>query len=136
MQNVLRKALPGGLTNIVLIVGLQLFTLAFTFEHTTLTTLATAVMGFVGLLVLYYVSRPLDWKRWTLLGAMSIGMLLSVTLLGSFFELTALDFQSWLVIVMFLLLAPSVVYVFEKTFEKIWLLLDSKVFGRRKKGKR
>ena len=133
MQNVLRKAFPGGLSNIVLIVGLQLFTLAFTFEHTTLTTLSTAVMGFVGLLVLYYVSRPLDWKRWTLLGAMSLSMVLSVTLFGSFFGLTALDFQSWLVIVMFLLLAPSVIYVFEKTFEKIWQLLDAKVFGRKKR---
>ena len=133
MRNVLRKAFPGGLTNIVLIVGLQLFTVAFTFEHTTLTTLSTAVMGFVGLLVLYYVSRPLDWKRWTLLGAMSLGMLLSVTLFGSFFELTALDFQSWLVIVMFLLLAPSVIYVFEKAFEKIWSLLDVKIFEKRRR---
>ena len=133
MQNVLRKALPGGLTNIVLIVGLQLFTVAFTFEHTTLTTLATAVMGFVGLLVLYYVSRPLDWKRWTLLGAMSVGMLLGVTVLGSFFELTALDFQSWLVVVMFLLLAPSVIHVFEAVFERFWRLLEAKVFGRTKK---
>jgi len=60
-------------------------------------------------------------------------MVLSVTLFGSFFGLTALDFQSWLVIVMFLLLAPSVIYVFEKTFEKIWQLLDAKVFGRKKR---
>jgi len=34
---------------------------------------------------------------------------------------------------MFLLLAPSVIYVFEKTFEKIWQLLDAKVFGRKKR---
>lgn len=35
MPNVLRRALPGGLTNIVLLVGIELFTYVFTFERTT-----------------------------------------------------------------------------------------------------
>ena len=130
MANVLRRALPGGLTNIVLIVGIELFTVAFTFEHTTLSTLATVLMGFVGLLVLYYISRPLDWKRWTLLGSMTGAFLLVVLFFGSFFDLTALDFQTWLVIIVFLMLAPSVIYVFEKAFEKFWVLLENKVFNR------
>ncbi len=136
MANVLRRALPGGLANIVLIVGIELFTIAFTFEHTTLSTLATVQMGFVGLLVLYYISRPLDWKRWTLLGSMTVAFLLAVLLFGSFFELSALDFQTWLVIVVFLLLTPSVIYVFEKAFEKLWQLLEAKVFGRKGKKRR
>ncbi len=127
MKNVLRRALPGGLTNIVLIVGIELFTVAFTFEQATLSTLSTVLLGFVGLLVLYYISRPLDWKRWILLGSMTVAFSLCVLLFGSFFSLTALDFQSWLVIVVFLMLAPSVIYVFETAFEKIWGLLDEKV---------
>ena len=124
MQNVLRRALPGGLTNIVLMVGIELFTLAFTFERATLGTLATVLMGFVGLLVLYYISKPLDWKRWTLLGAMTAGMLAAVLWFGSFFQLSALDFQSALVITVFLLLAPSVIWFFEKLFE-----MGSKALG-------
>lgn len=118
MQNVLRRALPGGLTNIVLIVGIELFTLAFTFERATLSTLATVLMAFVGLLVLYYISRPLDWKRRVLIGAMTLGMLIAIIFFGSFFELTALDFQSALVIVVFLMLAPSVIWFFEMLFTK------------------
>ena len=55
---------------------------------------------------------------------------------GSFFELSALDFQSWLVIVVFLMLAPSVIYVFEKAFEWLWRIMDDhvirKFFQRRK----
>lgn len=127
MRNVLRRALPGGLTNIVLIVGIELFTVAFTFEHATLSTLATVLMGFVGLLVLYYISKPLDVKRWVLLGTMTVAMIVAVLAFGSFFELTALDFQSWLVIVVFLMLAPSVIYVFERMFEKVWTVLDEKL---------
>lgn len=133
MKNVLRRALPGGLTNILLIVGIELFTVAFTFERATLSTLATVLMGFVGLLVLYYISKPLDWKRWTLLGTMTAAMIVAVLAFGSFFELTALDFQSWLVIVVFLMLAPSVIYVFETAFEKIWTILDAKVNKKTRK---
>ncbi|OUN25973.1 cation-translocating P-type ATPase [Pseudoflavonifractor sp. An85] len=117
MHNVLRRALPGGLTNIVLIVGLELFTYAFTFQRATLSTLSTVTIGAVGLLVIYYVARPLDKKRWALLGSMTVAMIIAVLRFGSFFELTPLDLQSALVIVVFLMLTPSVIYAFETAFE-------------------
>ena len=117
MNNVLRRALPGGLTNIMLIVGIELFTMAFTFERATLSTLATVIMGEVGLLVLYYISRPMDWKRWLLLGSMSVAFVVTVLGFGSFFDLTPLDFQSGLVIVVFLMLTPSVIWCFERLFD-------------------
>ncbi len=117
MTNVLRRALPGGLTNVLLIVGIELFTLAFAFERVTLSTLATVIMGEVGLLVLYYISRPLDWKRWTLLGAMTGAFVIAVLGFGGFFQLTPLDFQSGLVIVVFLLLTPSVIYALERAVD-------------------
>ena len=130
MTNVLRRALPGGLTNIVLMVGIELFTFAFDFERVTLSTLATVIMGEVGLLVLYYISKPLDWKRWTLLGTMSAAFLVAVLGFGSFFQLTPLDFQSGLVIVVFLVLTPSVIFVFERAFELGSAVL-SLCFGKR-----
>jgi len=117
MRNVLRRALPGGLTNIVLIVGIELFTQAFTFQRATLSTLATVLMGFVGILVLYYISKPLDKKRWVLLIAMAAAFAVAVLGFGPFFGLTPLDFQSALVITVFLMLAPSVIWFFEHLFE-------------------
>ena len=135
MTNVLRRALPGGLTNVLLIVGIELFTFAFDFERVTLSTLATVIMGEVGLLVLYYISKPLDWKRWTLLGAMSTAFVVAVLGFGPMFELSPLDFQAGLVIVVFLMLTPSVIYVFERAFELIELLtaLCKKKFGKPKR---
>lgn len=136
MTNVLRRALPGGLTNIVLMIFIELFTFAFAFERVTLSTLATVIMGEVGLLVLYYISRPLDWKRWTLLGVMSAAFVIAVLRFGSLFELTPLDFQAGLVIVVFLMLTPSVIFVFEKSFElgsALLAALTQKRGGRRPK---
>ena len=74
-------------------------------------------MGEVGLLVLYYISKPLDWKRGSLLAAMSAAFAVAVLWFGEMFELTALDFQAGLVIVVFLMLTPSVIFVFERAFE-------------------
>lgn len=132
MTNVLRRALPGGLANIMLMIFIELFTMAFAFERVTLSTLATVIMGEVGLLVLYYISRPLDWKRWTLLGTMSAAFVIAVLGFGSMFELTPLDFQSGLVIVVFLMLTPSVIFVFERGLELIELLVSvcKRKFGR------
>ena len=59
----------------------------------------------------------LDWKRWLLLGSMTAAMLVAIFGFGELFELTALDFQSALVIAVFLLLAPSVIWFFERCFE-------------------
>ena len=134
MTNVLRRALPGGLANIVLLVLIELFTFAFDFERVTLSTLSTVIMGEVGLLVLYYISRPLDWKRRTLLGAMSAAFVVAVLYFGDMFELTSLDFQAGLVIVVFLMLTPSVIFVFERGLELIELLTAAcqRKFGGRK----
>ena len=136
MQNVLRRALPGGLTNILLIVGIELFTMAFTFQRATLSTLATVIMGEVGLLVLYHISRPMDWKRWLLIGSMTAAFALSVLGFGSFFQLTPLDFQSGLVIIVFLLLTPSVIWFFERLFELGSAALGLWSSGRRTAGGR
>jgi len=135
MTNVLRRALPGGLANIVLMIFIELFTFAFDFERVTLSTLAAVIMGEVGLLVLYYISRPLDWKRWALLGTMSAAFVVAVLGFGPIFEIMPLDFQAGLVIVVFLMLTPSVIYVFERGMELIELLVAvcKKKFGGRKR---
>jgi cation-transporting ATPase E len=142
MRNVLRMALPGGLSNIVLIMGVELFTLAFGFERATLGTMSTVLMGVMGLLVLYYISRPMDWKRWALLGTMAVSFLVAVTQLGGIFQLSALNFQSALVITVFLMLAPSVIWFFQKSFDwggKVYEKFRVKaktIFSRKKTGEK
>ncbi len=90
------------------------------------------IMGEVGLLVLYYISRPLDWKRGTLLGAMSVAFVVAVLSFGGVFELTPLDFQAGLVIVVFLMLTPSVIFVFERGMDLIEVLMTA---GKKKLGR-
>lgn len=124
MQNVLRRALPGGLTNIVLLVGIELFVTVFAFDRNTLSTISTIVIGIVGLLVIYYVSKPLNWKRKILLGSMSVIMLTAFVRYGEFFQLSALDLKGVLVLGVFLALTPSVMYFFETMLKKTGQLIS------------
>ena len=140
MHNVLRRAFPGGLTNLIMVLGVELFVYAFGFSFDCLSTMSTILMGAVGLLVLYYIARPLDGKRLALLGTMCAGMLLCVNFAGDFFALSRLGFQELLIMALLLLLAPSVIFVIEKLFEfcaaalQLWGLARSG--GGKRKGRR
>lgn len=104
LHNVLKKACPGGFTNLFLVLGVELFAYAFGFSHEELSTLATMLIGFNGLLILYQVCKPFDWKRRALWWAMSAGMVIAVLFLGSFFFLVPLTLRTGLVFTVFLLL--------------------------------
>lgn len=142
MHNVLRRAFPGGLTNLVMILGVELFYIAFDFDYNSLSTMSTVLMGVIGLLVLYYISRPLDWKRWLLLGGLAVAMLVCELGYGDVFALSPLGFQELLVMAVMVLLCPSVIFVIERLFETaaaalhLWGLKregDGKRIGQRKK---
>ncbi len=54
---------------------------------------------------------------------MAAAFVVAVLGFGGFFQLTPLDFQSGLVIVVFLLLTPSVIYVLERGVDAVVRLI-------------
>lgn len=138
MTNVLRAALPGGLTNLGIILGIQLFSFAFEFPAESLSTLAALCVAFNGVLVLYYVCKPFDWKRWLLFGSVVAGLLFSVVFLRDFFSLTALNLQESLVLGVFLALSWSLMrgmMALCDLGERIWRQILAKPRRFRRKGK-
>ena len=74
MVNVLREAFPGGLTDLIIILGIQAFAFAFNFSTQSLSTLAALCMAFIGLLILFQVCKPFDGKRRALWGGVAAAM--------------------------------------------------------------
>ena len=105
LPNVMKQACPGGLTNLFLVLGAEAFAYAFSFSTASLSTVSAMLMAFNGLIVLFYVCRPFDWKRRVLWGAMTAAMVVCVVQLGSFFSLEPLTLQTGLVFCVLLLLA-------------------------------
>lgn len=131
MTNVLREAFPGGLTNLILILGIQLFAYAFEFSTESLSTLSALCMALVGLLVLFQVCKPFDAKRKALWGAVTAAMVFCIVFLRDFFSLSRLGLREGLVLAVFWLLAWPAMKAVLRMFD--W---GEGIFHHVKKGRR
>ncbi|NLV86838.1 MAG: cation-translocating P-type ATPase, partial [Clostridiales bacterium] len=105
MRNVFYRALPGALTNIILIIGVMLFYYAFEFPSNEMSTICAIIMGVVGLMVLHKVCTPYNNIRKILMVSMTLVFTVMVLFFREFFTLSELDFSSKLVMAVFVLLA-------------------------------
>lgn len=110
LPKVLSRALPGGLTDLILLLGFQVFAAVFGFTDEEHSTMSAILLAEVGLLVLYQVCKPFNWKRaviWTVMTAAMAGCILGF---GEFFLMSPLSKEAALILVLFLLLAYSVLH--------------------------
>ena len=123
MLNVLRQALPGGLTDLIIVLGLQVFAYAFGFSTQVLSTLTALCVAFIGLLVLWHVCKPFDWKRRILWGSMAGAMVFCVVGGKELFSLTTLNFQEALILTVFLIMSFTLmraVLSFFQQLRRLW----------------
>ena len=111
LPNIIYKALPGALTDIVLAVGITLFYLGFEMENAALSTICATVLAVVGLLVLNSVCKPYTPLRKMLLSGLTVVFIVTVLFMKSLFTLSPLDFSSNLVLAVFALLAYPIMRV-------------------------
>lgn len=136
MTNVLRGAFPGGLTDLAIVLGLQAFTFAFGFSTQSLSTMATLCMAMVGMMVLWQVCKPFDWKRRALWGGVAAALVFCVLFLRDFFSLSRLGLQECLVLGVFWCLCWPVMRSILTAFEKGRRLVERLDGKRRRRGRR
>ena len=108
MRNVLRKALPGGLTDFLLVFCAQGFGYAFDIPSDMVGTICTLVILCVGLQILWGVCIPFTPLHWAIWGSMTVAGVGGVFLLARWLPLVRLDLGSMLVLVVLLALsAPT-----------------------------
>ena len=117
LGNVFRSALPGGLTDLIVVLGAEAFYLAFGFTTDELSTISAILLIVVGILVLYQVCKPFDWKRRVLWGAMAGSSAVTIIFFGPNFGLSPLEIQPFLVLLVFLGLSYSVFKLMLNLFE-------------------
>ena len=134
LPNVLREAFPGGLTDLIVILGIQAFAFAFDFSTQSLSTLSALCVAFIGLLVLYQVCKPFDLKRRVLWGSVTAAMVFCVVCLRDFFSLSALNLQESLVLTVFLALCWPIMRFILGLFQRLRLILRR--LKKRRRGRR
>ena len=112
-----RKALPGGLVNIF-VVGTALAYMAFfNLDPDEASTICTAILSVVGLMVLFQISKPMGTWRKVIWGAMATMLVVIFTFFRSFFSLHIASIQAILVLVTLLLMTPTVFFAVQRAFD-------------------
>ena len=133
MRNVIRRAMPGGLTNLTIVLLAGFFTSTFGLSNEQLNTICVWVMSAVGLVTLYHVSVPFTRLRLAVLAAMTAAMLFSLLVIPAFFDLPTLNASSALILVTRLLACPTVMRFFRVIFDKRVAKLDLAPAKKQKK---
>ena len=133
MRNVIRRAMPGGLTNLTIVLLAGFFTSTFGLSNEQLNTICVWVMSAVGLVTLYHVSVPFTRLRLAVLAGMTATMLFSLLVIPAFFDLPALNASSALILVTLLLACPTVMRFFRVIFDKRVAKLDLAPAKKQKK---
>ena len=133
LPNVIYRALPAALSDLILVVGVMLFYLAFHIKEDMLSTLCTGIMGIVGLLMVHQTSLPMNKLRKAMLVGLCIAFVVCYFFLPELFTLSALDKPSLLILVVLGLLAFSVMFVCRRGLRKVKARLNKGIFPRRKK---
>ena len=118
LRNVLLKALPGGLTNILVVLTAQACADVFGIAPGESATVCAAVLAAVGMLVLYRTSTPFTKLRTVIFVAMAVALLGSFTVLGHLFGLYFSQ-KSALVTLVLLVMAPTVFHTLSFLLGKI-----------------
>ena len=118
LTNVFLRALPGGVTDVVLILAIEAFVAVFGFPVEQLHTMSAVVMTVVGLRVLYQSAQPFsDPRHWGLILAMALGETVAFTFLGPLFSFTAPTVETGLVLAVLAVVAFQVMRTALQFFE-------------------
>lgn len=117
LRGVFRRALPGGITNICVVLLAQAFMALFFLPLEQISTVCAALLSIVGLLVLFQTCKPFDKFRIFIWCAMAFGLLICFTAFSSFFQLTTGSAQSTLLLFTLLLLTPTIFLIVRRIFD-------------------
>ena len=119
LRNVVIRAIPGGLSDIILVIGVMLFYYAFDISDSYVSTICALIMAVVGVLVLNEVCKPYNKLRKMLFVADIVGIIFCVVFLKEIFTLTTLDGPSILVFAVFAILAYPLMRVLNYLRRKV-----------------
>ncbi len=88
LPTVLRRALPGGISNVIMVLVLQQLLAHQSIPAGDISTVCTLVLAVTGVLVLVQTGRPMNLFRAAVVGAMAIGLAGCFVLLPQLFDLT------------------------------------------------
>ena len=85
--NIVRKAIPGGITDAILVSSMTAFGLIFGVTSEDISTSSTLIISIIGIMVLYSISKPMNRYKWGILIGCSLAIVASFIYFKEFFGL-------------------------------------------------
>ena len=140
MRNVLFRALPAAMTDLILVVGVLAFYIAFDFDRSALSTICTGVMGIVGLMMVHQTSKPNNTLRNVMMVGLTLAYLVAYLICTHYeldiAQLVRLDMRSALILIVLGLLAWPLLTLLTQACNRIrdrWIEYAELRAERRKK---
>ena len=117
LRGVLRRAFPGGLTNVFAVLVCQAFMAVFGLSVESITTVCAGILAVVGMMVLFQVCKPFGTFRKIVWSGMLLCLVAVFTFLGELFELRMATPQTKLLMLTLLLMTPTVFFAIQRLFD-------------------
>ena len=101
LSNVLFKALPGGLTDFLVVSCLYTFCMEFSVNETDVSTSCTVILAIVGLMILFKIASPMNRFHWILWFSMMGGLVYCIIFMRKIFAITSISRQSMMLLLVF-----------------------------------
>ena len=123
LQNAILRALPAALTDLFIILFVLLFQKAFAISNAEISTVTALLVTIVGFFMVWKVAKPVNRLHLGMMGGLIAGLVFIVLVIPGVFSLSPLSFGSILILTVFVLLIPSVIWLLNKGLEGLELLL-------------
>lgn len=127
MKNVLIKAFPAGVTDVIAVGALVVCGKAFALPKSDIATAATMLLAIVGFMILGKISKPFNSMKYGILAINIVGLLFCGVFLGNLFAISEMSPIVILIMIVFAFAAESLFRYLTLMTEKI-----RKVYSERK----
>ena len=101
LSNVLLKALPGGLTDVIAVGALVVFGQTFSVHSDDIATAATMLLAIVGFMILWKICSPMNKLRAAIWVGCIAGLLICSIFLPNLFAITGMSIECIMLFVVF-----------------------------------
>ena len=131
LRNVIYAALPAALTDLIVVIGVILFTNAYNIPSDISSTIIAVLMALVGFTMVVKIARPFNLIHGILVGGIILLFILGISIMPRFFELVMPDFGGMLVLAVFTLLIPSVIFTLSHAITAATRAIEKMIKGLR-----
>ena len=95
VSNILRRAVPGGLTDMIVVMAMVVLGGIFSISQVDISTSCTFLLMVVGIMMVARAAKPVDFYKKMVIGFCVAGLALCYALIPGFFGMTRMTLQSW-----------------------------------------